>query len=80
MDALRKTAFVAGGFYLITFISSIPALPILDPVLNNSSYIVNSGSDTRVIFGCFLDMINAMAAIGSAVALYPVVKRHAFFL
>jgi hypothetical protein len=35
-DPLRKTALVAGGFYLITFISSIPAVFPIDPVLNHS--------------------------------------------
>jgi hypothetical protein len=76
MDPLRKTALVAGGFYLITFVSSIPAVFILEPVLNHSDYIVGSGADTRVIFGCILDLINAIAAIGSAVTLFPVVKRQ----
>jgi hypothetical protein len=76
MDPLRRTALVAGGFYLITFISSIPAVFLLDPVLNHSDYIVSSGADTRVIFGCILDLINAIAAIGSAVTLFPVVKRQ----
>ena len=76
MDALRKTALVAGGFYLITFISSIPAVFLLDPVLNDSNYIVSSGADTRVLWGCFLDLINAIACIGTAVTLFPVVKRQ----
>jgi hypothetical protein len=38
MDALRKTALVAGGFYLVTFVSSIPAVFLLDPVLNDADY------------------------------------------
>ena len=76
MDALRKTALVAGVLYLITFISSIPAVVLLDPVLNNTHYIVSAGADTRVLWGCLLDLINAIAAIGTAVALFPVVKRE----
>jgi hypothetical protein len=76
MDALRKTALVAGGFYLITFISSIPAVFLLDPVLNHSNYIVSSGADPRVLLGCFLDLVNAIACIGTAVTLFPVVKRQ----
>ncbi|MBD0292087.1 MAG: DUF4386 domain-containing protein [Jiangellaceae bacterium] len=76
MDTLRKTALVAGGFYLITFISSIPAFFLLDPVLNDPDYIVGSGADTRVLLGCFLDLINAIACIGTAVTLFPVVKRQ----
>lgn len=35
-----------------------------------------SGADTRVLWGCFLDVVNARACIGTAVALVPVVKRH----
>jgi hypothetical protein len=73
---LRRTARVAGAFYLITFISSIPAVVLLDPVLNHSGYIVSSGADTRVIVGCILDLINAIACIGSAVTLFPVIKRQ----
>jgi hypothetical protein len=76
MDSLRKTAFVGGGLYLITFISSIPAVFLLAPVLDNPDYIIGSGNDTSVLMGCFLDLINAAACIGTAVALYPVVRRQ----
>ncbi|TCM43561.1 DUF4386 domain-containing protein [Kribbella sp. VKM Ac-2568] len=72
----RKTALIAGGLYLLTFASSIPAVPLLDPVLNNANYIISSGADNRVLFACLLDFINALAAIGTAVALFPVVKRQ----
>jgi hypothetical protein len=77
MDFLRKTALIGGGLYLITFISSIPAaFFLLAPVLENPDYIIGSGNDTQVLLGCFLDLINAFACIGTAVALYPVVKRQ----
>jgi Domain of unknown function (DUF4386) len=77
MGSTRKTALVAGTFYLITFAASIPAVVLfLGPVLNNADYIVSSGADTRVLWGCFLDVVNALACIGTAVALFPVVKRQ----
>jgi len=75
-DPTRKAAAVAGIFYLITFISSIPALLLLGPVLDNPDYIVGTGPDTSVLWGSFLDFVNAIACIGTAVALYPVVRRH----
>ena len=76
-DALRKTAFVAGAFYLITFIASIPAaFFLLAPVLDNPDYVVGSGADTSVLLGGFLYVITALACIGTAVALFPVVKRQ----
>jgi hypothetical protein len=75
-DSTRKTALVAGALYLITFASSIPAVFLLSPVLNNPDYIVSAGADTSVLLGCFLDVVNAVACIGTAVALYSVVKRQ----
>jgi hypothetical protein len=77
MDVPRRVAYIAGAFYLITFVSSIPAVFLLDPVLNDPYYIVrSSGDDTQVILGCLLDLINALACIGTAVALFSVVKRQ----
>jgi Domain of unknown function (DUF4386) len=75
MDSLRKTALVAGIFYLITFIS-IPTLVLYGPVKNHRDWILGSGGHTGVLVGCFLEVIVALAGIGTAVTLYPVVKRQ----
>jgi hypothetical protein len=75
MDSLRKTALVAGVLYLITFIS-IPRLVLYGPVLTNPDYIVSSGSDTGVLWGGVLEMIVALAIVGTGVALFPVLKRQ----
>jgi len=75
-DPTRRNVFIAGVFYLITFAASIPALILLSPVLDDSAYIISSGSDTRVLWGCTLDMVNALAAVGTAVALFSVLKRR----
>jgi Domain of unknown function (DUF4386) len=76
MDSNRKTALVAGILYLTTFISSIPAVFLLHPVLSDPNYITGAGADTQVSFGAFLDLVNALAAIGTAVTLFSVVKRQ----
>jgi hypothetical protein len=76
MDSMRKTALVAGVLYLMTFLSSIPAVFLLDPVLRDPTFITGGGADTQVRFGAFLDLVNALTAIGTAVALYSVVKRQ----
>jgi Domain of unknown function (DUF4386) len=75
MDSLRKTALVAGALYLITFVS-IPTLALYDSVLNDPNFILGPGPDTPVLFGGVLEIIVALAGIGTAVALYPVVKRQ----
>jgi hypothetical protein len=76
LDPTRKTSLVAGILYLVTFISSIPAVMLLAPVLNNPNYIISAGADFQVICGISLDLVNALAAIGTAVAVYWVVKRQ----
>jgi hypothetical protein len=75
MDKMRKTALIAGVFYLITFIS-IPTLALYGPVKNHRDWILSSGSHTGVLVGGFLEVIVALAGIGTAVTLYPVVKRQ----
>ncbi|MDT0353878.1 DUF4386 domain-containing protein [Pseudonocardia charpentierae] len=76
-DSTRRAALVAGTFYLITFAASIPAaFVLLPPLLDDPGYIVGAGADTSVIWGCLLDTVNALAGIGTAVALFPVVKRQ----
>ena len=75
-DWTRNNARVSGIFYLVTFAASIPALLLIGPILNNPDYIVSAGSDTRVLIGCLLDVVNALACIGTAVAVFPVVRRQ----
>ena len=74
MTSTRKTALVAGVLYLLTFVS-IPTLFLYTSV-RGANYIVGPGPDTRVYIGVILEMIVALAGIGTAVALYPVVKRQ----
>jgi Domain of unknown function (DUF4386) len=75
MTSLRKTALVAGILYLITFVS-IPTLALYGPVKNHRDWILSSGGHTAVLAGGFLEVIVALAGIGTAVTLYPVVKRQ----
>jgi hypothetical protein len=75
MDSIRKTALVAGALYLITFVA-VATLTLYGPVLTDSAYILSSGSDTGVRWGGLLEVIVALAGIGTAIALFPVVKRQ----
>jgi hypothetical protein len=74
MDPSRKTALVAGVFYLMTMVS-IPTLALYGPV-KNKDFIIGSGADTGALLGCFLEVVVALAGIGTAITLFPVVKRQ----
>jgi hypothetical protein len=73
----QKIARVTGVLFLITFIASIPAAFVLyAPVLDDPNYIVGDGADTLVSLGALLEFIVVIANIGTAVVLFPIVKRQ----
>src|SRR6201988_1918392 len=71
----RRIALIAGVLFVITFATSIPALLLYDPVLNDIGYITGAGADTRVLIGAFLEPLLIIANVGSAVVLFPILKR-----
>jgi hypothetical protein len=77
MDSNRRLAFIAGALFLITYLTSIPAaLFLYSPVLDHANYIVGGGADTRVALGALLEVLLIIANIGTAVVLFPVLKRQ----
>jgi hypothetical protein len=76
MTATRGTARIAGACYLITHVTSIAALVLYAPVLNQPGYVIGGGADTRVLIGGWLEVVLTLAIVGTAVALYPVTRRH----
>ena len=75
-DAWRKLALAGGVLYLMTFVFSIPAVFLYGPVLSDPAYILSAGADSQVLLGALFDLITALACIGTAVALYPVIRRQ----
>jgi hypothetical protein len=71
----QRIARVTGVLFLITFATSIPAYFFYVPVLDDPRYVVGAGADTSVSLGAFLELILIVANIGTAVVLYPVVRR-----
>jgi hypothetical protein len=66
-----------GIFYIVTFVTSIPALLLYQPVLDEARYVVGGGSqDNQIIFGALLEMILISANIATAVLLYPLMRRR----
>jgi hypothetical protein len=76
MNPTRRTAFVAGVLFIITFITAIPAKLLYDSVLNEPGYIAGAGADTTLLLGAFLELLLIIANIGTAVVLFPILKRQ----
>ena len=77
MSSSRKTALVAGVLFLLTFATSIPALYLFQPVLDDpAGYIAGAGADNRVFLGAFLEMLLIITNVGTAVVLFPILRRQ----
>jgi Domain of unknown function (DUF4386) len=74
--ALRRTARIAGWWWVLTFLTSIPALLLYDPLLNDSNFILSAGTETRIQLGAVLEVGLVISGIATAVVMYPVLKRQ----
>lgn len=72
----RKLAIAAGVCYLVSDFPAFAAVILYSPILNNVKYIVGSGPDADVLLGAFFELIVAFAVVGTAVTLFPIVKRQ----
>lgn len=74
MNPDRRTALIAGLFYLLTFVS-IPSLALYGAI-HDPSYVLGPGTDSAVRWAAVLEVVVALAGIGTAVTLFPVLKRQ----
>jgi hypothetical protein len=77
MSLDQKRARVFGVLYLITYVTSIPALALYQPVLDDPvGYIAGAGQDTQILFAALLELLLIIANIGTAVVIFPIVRRQ----
>jgi Domain of unknown function (DUF4386) len=73
----QKRARWFGVLYLITFVTSIPALWLYQPILDDPvGYIAGGGHDTRILLGAFLELLLIISNIGTAVVIVPIMWRR----
>jgi hypothetical protein len=73
----QRIARIAGVLFLITFATSIPALYLFQPVLDDpAGFIAGAGADNRIFLGAFLELLLILANVATAVVLFPVLKRQ----
>src|SRR6476646_5192593 len=66
-----------GVLFLITFITSIPALGLYQPVLDDPvGYITGGGHDNQIYLAALLEFFLIVSGIGTAVVLYPIARRQ----
>jgi hypothetical protein len=76
MTALRRTAIVAGVFFLITEVAAIAARALRAPAVGSTDYVLGAGADGRVFLATLFEVILVFAIVGTAATLYPVIKKY----
>jgi hypothetical protein len=72
----QQRARVFGVLFLVTFATSIPALLLYQPALDDPvGYITSTAHSNKILFGVFLELLLIIANIGTAVVIFPVVRR-----
>jgi hypothetical protein len=72
----QKRARWFGVLYLITFVTSIPARALYETVLRHPErYIAGAGHDKQVLLGALLELLLIIANIGTAVVIFPILRR-----
>ncbi len=76
MSSDQRAARIFGVLFLITFVTSISAVLLFQPVLDDpAGYIAGGGKDNQLYLGAFLEFLLIIANVGTAVVLYPIAKR-----
>ena len=73
----KRRAHIAGWLMASTFLTSIlAALVLYTPVLDDTDYILGAGEDTRITFGALMEFLLMIGNVGTAVVMYPILKRY----
>ena len=73
----RRMSLATGIMWLVTFATSIPALWLYQPVLDDPiGYVAGAGHDNRIFLACFLELLLIISNIATAVIPYPLLKRQ----
>jgi hypothetical protein len=77
MSEDQRSAHIFGVLFIITFITSISAVGLFQPVLDDpAAYIRGDGKDSQIYLGAFLEFLLILANVGTAVVLYPIARRQ----
>ena len=76
----RTLALIFGVLYLLTFVFSIVGLALYSPVLHAPKFMAGAGDDARVRIGLACEVLLLIANVGTAVVIFPIVRRQSEIL
>jgi hypothetical protein len=77
MNDDQRHARIFGVLFIVTFLTSIAALALFQPVLDDPvGYVGGGGKDDQIYLGAFLELLLVISNVGTAVVLYPIARRQ----
>jgi len=77
MNSNRKTAIIVGVLFITATVAGILSVVFLRPILEEPLNLIKvSANENQVIIGGLFELIMAVACVGIAIWLYPVLKKH----
>ncbi|WP_062461191.1 DUF4386 domain-containing protein [Demequina soli] len=77
MSTDRRTAALAGALYLVTHVTSVTAVLLYGPMIDDDAWLAGDGPGTAQLAGALLDVVLALAVVGTALLLHPLLRRPA---
>ena len=73
----RRIAVVAGVVFIVATVTQVAGVALVSPILGAPDYLTRiSANEGRVLLGALFQFIGALACMGIALALYPVLGKH----
>jgi hypothetical protein len=77
MSTNKKTARIVGALFITVNIAFLAGVLSLEPILTSPDYLeIMSAKRTQVVLGVLLELINAIAYVGIAVMMFPILKQR----
>jgi hypothetical protein len=77
VSADQERARWFGVLYLLTFITSVPALLLYEPALRHPvAFVAGAGNVNKIYLGALLELLLILANIGTAVVIVPIMRRR----
>jgi hypothetical protein len=76
MNDDRKTAGFVGALFLTAMVASLLGGGLVESVIAVPHHLVTLENETLLIAGMLLELLNAIAVVGIASLMFPIMKRH----
>ena len=77
MNSNRKTAIIVGVLFITATVAGTLSLVFLGSILNDPDYLINiSANENQMLIGVLFTLIMAVAVVGIAIMMFPILKKH----